>query len=129
LLDLYAVRLRPDRNEARDPSFFEQRRNIGPNPVIIARFRPVLDQPFPRSASLDGSPEVGKSLGRHVGMPYHIMGRTDQFLFGEPTDRHESLIDERDPTFLVGPRHQKFIVIKFDLFIGYRAVVAHRTLR
>jgi hypothetical protein len=62
-------------------------------------------------------------------MTHDVMGSAYQFLFSEPAYGDEGLIDEGDTPLLVCPGDKEFIIVKLDLSIGYRAVVAHRILR
>ncbi len=62
-------------------------------------------------------------------MTHDVMGSADQFLLRKPAYGNEALIDEGDAALVIGSGNKEFVVVKLDLLIGHRAIVAHRILR
>jgi hypothetical protein len=71
----------------------DQRCRVRFNPVKTAVLAAVLHHSGPCLAALDGAPEIGEGLGRHVGMAHDVLRRSNQFLFAETADMDEIRID------------------------------------
>jgi hypothetical protein len=74
--DFFRRSLEPDAHVARAVG---QRRRRGLDPVVIAVFAPILDDPLPGVTALDGVPQIAEHLGRHVGMADDVVRLAEEF--------------------------------------------------
>ncbi|EXJ10908.1 hypothetical protein D779_0356 [Imhoffiella purpurea] len=109
-VDLIARGLAAYRDIPGDAALLAQRRDIGLDPVEIAVFAAILDDPGPGPTRLDGLPEILEGGGRHVRMPDQIVGRPDQLIQTEAADLDEVGVGVGDPSLEVGSRDDQLIV-------------------
>jgi hypothetical protein len=126
--DAGCIRLAADRDEAGDLIVLDDWCDVGPHPVESAAFAAILDQPVPWTAGLDGGPEVGESLLRHMRVADDVMRGADQLLLRKTADLDKDVIGEGDPALDVGSRHQRLFG-KFDFVVRDRLVHTHRGSR
>ncbi len=123
--NLFGVGLDPYRFIANHLIAFENRCDIGVDPVMVAVLAAVLDNAHPWLALFQRIPQVRKHRRRDIRVPHQIVRRTDQLFAGEPTDFDEGVVAVADHTFGVGRGNQPLLSGKGALALGDGLVVTH----
>ncbi|MNN04004.1 hypothetical protein D3C81_1167190 [compost metagenome] len=105
---------------------FEDRRDVGVDPVMVAIAAAVLDDAHPRAAFLQRRPHVLEHGGRHVGVAHQVVRRADKLLAAVAADVDEGIVGVTDHPALVGGGDQPLFGRVGAFALGYRLVVAHR---
>ncbi|MNM52493.1 hypothetical protein D3C81_635710 [compost metagenome] len=124
-LDIGTLRLDPHRLVAHHHGPFEDRRDIGANPIVIAIAATVLDDAHPALAVLEVRPHVGKHRLRHVRVTDDIVRAAQQFVTAEATDGHQLIIAVGQVAVQVGGRNQPLFVLEDDFLLGDRQIASH----
>ena len=74
-------------------------RHIGKHPVVTAVLAAVLDVAEELLAATQGVPHEFEYAPWHIGVANDVMGKADQFGFGEARDAHERAVDVGDFPF------------------------------
>ncbi|KLN52071.1 hypothetical protein VPARA_68170 [Variovorax paradoxus] len=117
LRDVRAIGLAAHRHVALDLAPAADWRHVREHPVEIPVLAPVLDHAGPGQPLLQRVPHVGKGLGRHVGVPDHVVRLADELRHGVAAGGHEGRVDVGDAPFQVGARHQCCVVVE-QVFVG-----------
>ncbi|MOA18572.1 hypothetical protein D3C78_1388990 [compost metagenome] len=104
---------------------FEDRRDVGVDPVMVAIAAAVLDDAHPRTAFLQGRPHVREHGGRHVGVAHQIVRRADKLFATVAADVDEGIVGVTDHPALVGGGDQPLFGGIGTFALGYRLVIAH----
>ncbi|MCY1354398.1 hypothetical protein D9M69_407740 [compost metagenome] len=81
-------------------------RHGGGDPVEVAVLAAVLDHAHPGAAGFQVLPQVGKRLGRHVGVAHQVVRRAQQFLGRIAAGLDKGAVGEGDTALEVRARDQ-----------------------
>ncbi|MCY1443636.1 hypothetical protein D9M71_600620 [compost metagenome] len=122
---LLGTGLDPYRLVAGDLAAFENGRDIGVDPVVVAILATVLHHPHPGAALLQGGPHVGEHRRRHVGVADQVVGRADQLFSVVAADIDERLVAIGDHTLAVRGGDQALLGREAAFPLGDWLVVSH----
>ena len=126
--DIFAFGGIAHRHIANGFAVFRDRRDIRLHPVEIPCFIAVLDQATPGTAGLQRGPQVGKCLGRHIGMADNIMADANQFVFCKAADVDKSAVGVGDLPLEVSLGHDRPRRIEKDFVLGDWQIDFHTCL-
>ena len=86
------------------------------------------DHAGPRIAALDGAPEVGEGLFRHVGMAHDVVGRAHQLFARETADLNERRVGVDDAAARIRAGNQILLIVQRVFLVVHRLVVAHASV-
>jgi hypothetical protein len=120
-----AVGAEADGDVALDLALLDHRGDVGADPVVVAMFGAVLDQPLPRAPGPDRGPKIPERLLRHVRVADDVVRRPRQLRLREAADLDEGRVAEQDAPAGIGARDQHLVLGDGDLAVGDRLVDAH----
>src|SRR5207253_4223979 len=88
---------------------FENRCDIGVDPVVVTGFTAILDNAHPGQALLQSAPHVRKHRCRDVWVTYQVVRCTDQFLTRKTTYLNESVVAVGNHAFGIGGGNQPLL--------------------
>ena len=92
---------------------------------MITILAAILDDSLPSLALLQGFPQVGKNLLRHIRMTNHIVIRPYQFFSGVSAGFHECGVGVGDLPLQISASYQQLLMLKLVFPLRHRLVIAH----
>ncbi|MOA21723.1 hypothetical protein D3C78_1422300 [compost metagenome] len=108
-----------------DPPTFEDGRDVGIDPVVVAVTAAVLDDTHPALAGFQVAPHQLVHRRRHVRVAHQVVRAANQFGLAVATDGGKLRVAVGDQAGGIGSRNQPLIGGKTLLDRGYRQVEAH----
>src|SRR3546814_13014659 len=105
---------------------FENRRDVGIHPIVIAVFRAVLDDSHPRFALLERPPHMGEHGRRYIGVTNDILRRADEVPLVETAYIDESIVAVGDDASCIGSRDKPLLRYEDHPALRTAVVVSHQ---